>query len=183
MKLSPTAISDVVVLEPTVFQDARGFFFESYNEQIFRGLIGRDPKFVQDNHSGSSKGVLRGLHYQLRRPQAKLVRVVRGATFNVAVDIRRSSRTFGQWVSAELTDENQRQLWIPTGFAHGFIVVSDWAEVVYKASEFYDPDSERQIAWNDPSLGIRWPLDPSQQPILSPKDQAGTPFAQAELFA
>jgi dTDP-4-dehydrorhamnose 3,5-epimerase len=180
MKISKTKIPDVAVLEPQVFGDARGFFLESYNRKTFEALgLGRD--FVQDNHSRSARNVLRGLHYQLGQPQGKLIRVVAGAIWDVAVDIRRSSATFGQWVGEELTAENKRMLWIPEGFAHGFVVTSDWADVLYKATDFYAPGSERSLLWNDPQLGIPWPL--SGEPILSGKDRAGLPLGQADVFA
>ena len=180
MKVTPLAIPDVVLIEPQVFGDERGFFFESFNQAKFEAAIGRQVNFVQDNHSRSVKNVLRGLHYQIQRPQGKLVRVLSGAVFDVAVDIRKSSPTFGQSVCVELTGSNHRQLWIPPGFAHGFLVVSDTADIVYKVTDYYDPHSERCIAWNDPDLAICWPKIPS--PLLSAKDQAGLPLCRAEIF-
>jgi dTDP-4-dehydrorhamnose 3,5-epimerase len=180
MKATPTAIADVIVLDPAVFGDARGFFFESHNARRFAELTGVDPVFVQDNHSKSAKGVLRGLHYQIRQPQGKLVRVVAGAIYDVAVDMRRSSRTFGRWVGIELSAENRRQLWVPPGFAHGFVVTSESAEVLYKTTDYWAPEHERSLAWNDPSLGIDWPLDGA--PTLSAKDSAGKLMAEADLF-
>jgi dTDP-4-dehydrorhamnose 3,5-epimerase len=180
MKATPTAIPDVIVFEPKVFGDARGFFFESYNQRVFAQLTGRDPIFVQDNHSLSRKNVLRGLHYQIQYPQAKLVRVIHGEVFDVAVDIRASSLTFGGWVGEHLSAQNRRQMWIPAGFAHGFVVLSDEAEVVYKTTDFYFAEHERCILWNDPTLNIAWPLD--GPPALSDKDQAGLPLYQAEVF-
>jgi dTDP-4-dehydrorhamnose 3,5-epimerase len=179
MKITKTKIPDVVMLEPMVFGDERGFFFESYNRKSFEA-IGLGREFVQDNHSHSARNVLRGLHYQLGQPQGKLIRVVAGAIWDVAVDIRRSSATFGQWVAEELTAENKRMFWIPEGFAHGFVVTSDWADVLYKATDFYAPASERSLLWNDPQLGIGWPL--SGEPILSGKDRAGLPLSQADVF-
>lgn len=170
MKTTPTAIPDVLVLEPKVFGDARGFFFESFNERAFHQQTGTQVSFKQDNHSRSAKGVLRGLHYQVRQPQGKLVRVVRGAIFDVVVDIRQASPTFGKWVGVELTEENHLQLWVPPGLAHGFLVVSESADVLYKATDYYAPEHERSIAWNDPAIGIRWPLDGA--PLLSAKDAA-----------
>lgn len=181
MKVIPTAIPDVLILEPKVFGDSRGFFFESFNQAAFNQATGLNPKFVQDNHSRSAKGVLRGLHYQIQQPQGKLVRVVRGAVFDVAVDIRTSSPTFGKWVGVELSEENQRQLWVPPGFAHGFLVLSEFADVLYKTTDYYAPEYERSIAWNDPAMGIAWPLD--AEPQLSGKDKMGMLLAQAEVFA
>ncbi len=180
MKAIATAIPDVLLLEPRVFGDARGFFLESYNQQVFREATGVDATFVQDNHSRSVRGVLRGLHYQLRQPQGKLVRVVRGAVFDVAVDLRRSSPTFGRWVGCELSEENQRQMWVPPGFAHGFMVVSDSADFLYKTTDYYAPEHERCIAWDDPEIGIAWPL--SEAPQLSAKDKQGASLATAEVF-
>ncbi|KQP17280.1 dTDP-4-dehydrorhamnose 3,5-epimerase [Pseudorhodoferax sp. Leaf265] len=180
MKIVPTDIPDVVIIEPQVFGDSRGFFLESFNSQQFESTLGRRVDFVQDNHSRSAKGVLRGLHYQIQRPQGKLVRVVRGAVFDVAVDVRRSSPTFGRWVGVELTEDNQRQLWIPEGFAHGFLVLSDVADFLYKTSEYYAPEHERCIAWNDPAIGIDWPLE--GLPNLSAKDQRGLPLTDADQF-
>ena len=181
MKIIETDLPGCVVIEPQVFGDARGFFLESWNARTFRELTGLDVDFVQDNHSRSARGVLRGLHYQLQQPQGKLVRVVRGAVFDVAVDIRRSSPTFGQWVGEVLSDENHRQLWVPPGFAHGFLVLSDSAEFLYKTTDYYAPQHERCIAWNDPQLSIAWP-DIGMAPLLSAKDQQGQPLAGAQLF-
>ncbi|MDD1606773.1 MAG: dTDP-4-dehydrorhamnose 3,5-epimerase [Methylococcaceae bacterium] len=181
MKVIPTAIPDVLILEPNVFGDVRGFFYESFNQNAFAQATGLDVQFVQDNHSRSSKGVLRGLHYQIQQPQGKLVRVVRGAVFDVAVDIRRSSATFGQAVGLELSEENHRQLWIPPGFAHGFLVLSDSAEFLYKTTDYYAPEFERCLIWNDATIGIEWPLQ--NEPQLSTKDQAGLSLSQAELFS
>ena len=175
----PTSLKDVVILEPKVFGDERGFFLESYNEATFAGL-GLPTKFVQDNHSSSRKGVLRGLHYQLRQPQGKLLRALRGEIFDVAVDLRRDSPQFGQWFGLVLSAENKRMLWIPPGFGHGFLVLSESAEVAYKATKFYAPAFERSIAWNDPAIGIDWPLE--GEPILSEKDQAGSLLADAETY-
>ena len=180
MNIIPTAIPEVLVIEPKVFGDARGFFFESYNEQAFAQATGLRVNFVQDNHSRSARGVLRGLHYQLQQPQGKLVRVVRGSVFDVAVDIRRTSPTFGKWVGVELSEENQRQMWVPPGFAHGFLVTSDSADFLYKTTDYYAPTHERCIAWNDPALAITWPAVVT--PVLSAKDQQGLPLAQAEVY-
>ena len=180
MKVTPTALSGAVVLEPKVFGDARGFFLESFNRRVFREATGFDGEFVQDNHSRSSRGVLRGLHYQLQQTQGKLVRVVRGAVFDVAVDLRRSSPTFGRWAGVELTEDNQKQFWVPPGFAHGFVVLSESADFLYKATDYYAPQHERSIAWNDPRIGIDWPAD--MQPELSEKDRNGVAFANAEVF-
>ncbi|HET8744032.1 MAG TPA: dTDP-4-dehydrorhamnose 3,5-epimerase [Ramlibacter sp.] len=179
MKVTPTSIPEVLVLEPKVFGDARGFFMESFNRRVFREATGIDAEFVQDNHSRSAKGVLRGLHYQLGNPQGKLVWVVRGAVFDVAVDLRRSSPTFGQWVGAELSEENRQQLWIPPGFAHGFQALSDFADVQYKVTDYYAPAEERCLAWDSPELGIVWPVQP---PLLSEKDRHGLSFSQAETY-
>jgi dTDP-4-dehydrorhamnose 3,5-epimerase len=181
VKVTATSIPDVLVIEPKVFGDARGFFFESFNSKAFDEAVGRHVDFVQDNHSRSAKGVLRGLHYQIQQPQGKLVRVVRGAVFDVAVDIRRASPNFGNWVGVELSDENHKQLWVPPGFAHGFLVLSESADFLYKTTDYYAPGYERCIVWNDEALKIQWTaLDVN--PILSPKDLAGSKFAQAELF-
>lgn len=180
MNVRPTAIPDVVILEPRVFGDDRGFFFESFNDNRFRELTGTDVRFVQDNHSRSSKGVLRGLHYQIRQPQGKLVRVTRGAVFDVAVDVRRRSPTFGQWVGVELSEDNKRQFWVPAGFAHGFVVLSDSADFLYKTTDYYAPIHERSIRWNDPDIGIQWQYE--GEPSLSDKDRNGQPFATAEVF-
>ena len=181
MKIIATAIPDVLIIEPRVFGDARGFFFESFNEQAFRAATGLDVAFVQDNHSRSAQGVLRGLHYQIKQPQGKLVRVVRGAVFDVAVDLRQASLTFGQWVGVELSEENHRQLWVPAGFGHGFLTLSETADFLYKTTDYYAPEFERCIAWNDPTLGIEWPLD-GLTALLSQKDQAGVLLANAEVF-
>jgi dTDP-4-dehydrorhamnose 3,5-epimerase len=180
MRVIPTRIPEVLILEPRVFTDARGFFFESYNANTFTEATGLRPHFVQDNHSGSVKGVLRGLHYQIHRPQAKLVRVTTGEVFDVAVDLRRSSATFGQWVGTRLSAQNRRMLWIPEGFAHGFLVVSAFAECLYKTTDFYMPQHERCLAWNDPELAITWPLE--GVPLLSAKDAAGVLLADAEVY-
>ena len=180
LKITPTQLPAVLIIEPRIFGDARGFFLESWNRKAFadRGL---DVDFVQDNHSRSRKGVLRGLHYQLHQPQGKLVRVTSGAVFDVAVDLRRSSPKFGYWEGVELSDANQRMLWIPPGFGHGFLVLSETADFLYKATEYYAPEHERCILWNDPEIGIRWPLD--GEPALSAKDQAGAPLRAAEAYA
>jgi dTDP-4-dehydrorhamnose 3,5-epimerase len=180
MKVTPTAIADVLIIEPKVFGDARGFFYESFNQKAFNEATRTDYQFVQDNHSRSNKGVLRGLHYQIQQQQGKLVRVVRGSVFDVAVDIRKGSPTFGQWVGIELSEENHKQLWIPAGFAHGFMVTSDSAEFLYKTTDYYAPVHERCIAWNDPDLGIQWPLTAS--PSLSAKDLQGLALCKAETF-
>lgn len=181
MNVIPTAIPDVLIIEPKVFGDARGFFFESFNQRAFNQAVGQEVEFVQDNHSRSSRGVLRGLHYQIRQPQGKLVRVVRGAVFDVAVDVRKSSPTFGRWVGVALTEDNHRQLWVPPGFAHGFVVTSESADFLYKTTDYYAPEHERCIVWNDETIGIEWPLDAAPQ--LSAKDQMGQPLATAEVFA
>ena len=181
MKATRLAIPDVVLIEPKVFGDARGFFFESFNQKSFDEATGTRHQFVQDNHSRSAKGVLRGLHYQIEQPQGKLVRVARGRVWDVAVDIRQGSPTFGQWVGAELSEDNQHQLWVPPGFAHGFVVLSDSADFLYKTTDYYAPQHERCIAWNDPQLAIAWPY--AGEPQLSAKDAQGLPLAQAELFA
>ena len=185
MNIIQTDISDVVIIEPRVFGDERGFFFESYNEQAFADKAGITLKFVQDNHSRSGKGVLRGLHYQIEQTQGKLVRTAVGAVYDVAVDIRKSSPTFGQWVGCILSAENKRQLWVPPGFAHGFMVVSDVAEVLYKATDFYAPQHERSILWNDPAIGVKWPMEliGEADVILSQKDQVGKLLQEAEVFA
>lgn len=182
MQITRLAIPDVVLIEPKVFGDDRGFFFESFNQRAFNEATGTKFDFVQDNHSRSSRGVLRGMHYQIQQPQGKLVRVVQGAVFDVAVDIRKSSPTFGQWVGAELSAGNHRQLWVPPGFAHGFLVLSESAEFLYKTTDYYAPQYERSIAWNDPSVGIAWP-DVGVTPVLSTKDQAGLSLQAAEVFA
>ena len=180
MQITRLAIPDVVLIEPKVFGDARGFFYESFNQRAFNEATGTDHPFVQDNHSRSSKGVLRGLHYQIRQPQGKLVRVVQGAVFDVAVDIRKSSATFGQWVGQELIADNNCQLWVPPGFAHGFVVLSETAEFLYKTTDYYAPEHERCIAWNDQTLAIDWP-DVGMAPLLSGKDQLGEALMQADL--
>ena len=181
MQATRLSIPDVVLLEPKVFGDARGFFFESFNQKAFNAATGTDHQFVQDNHSRSTKGVLRGLHYQSQQPQGKLVRVVQGAVFDVAVDIRRSSPTFGQWVGVELSADNHRQLWVAPGFAHGLLVLSDSADFLYKTTDYYAPEHERCIAWNDPALAIVWP-DMGMAPCLSGKDQRGLGLAEAPVF-
>lgn len=180
MKVTPTAIPDVHIIEPKVFGDARGFFYESFNQKAFNEAIGQDVNFVQDNHSRSAKGVLRGLHYQIQQPQGKLVCVVRGTVFDVAVDIRKGSPTFGKWVGVELSEDNHKQLWVPPGFAHGFIALSDVADVLYKTTDYYALQHERCIAWNDPAIGIQWPL--MAEPSLSAKDQQGLALSDAETF-
>ena len=182
MKVTDTKIPDVKVIEPTVFEDERGFFFESFNHKKFEEAIGRSVTFVQDNHSKSSKGVLRGLHYQLApHAQGKLVRVVQGEVFDVAVDIRKSSQTYGQWVAETLSAENKKQLWIPEGFAHGFLTLSETAEFLYKTTDYYAQQYERSIVWNDVSLSIEWPSNIN--PLVSEKDSTATTFTKAEVFA
>lgn len=181
MQVVQTGIPDLLILEPKVFGDARGFFFESFNQRVFRQLTGRDDDFVQDNHSRSAKGVLRGLHYQIRQPQGKLVRAVAGEVFDVAVDIRRASPTFGKWFGLILSAENKRMLWIPPGFAHGFVVLSEYAEFLYKTTDYWAPEYERCIIWNDLNLEIDWPIE--GEPLLSAKDSAGKAFREAEVFA
>jgi dTDP-4-dehydrorhamnose 3,5-epimerase len=181
MRVTRTEIPDVLIIEPKVFGDARGFFLESFNRRQFQEATQVDLDFVQDNHSRSARGVLRGLHYQVHQTQGKLVRVVRGAVFDVAVDLRRSSPTFGKWVGTELSEENHRQFWVPPGFAHGFIVLSETADFLYKATNYYAPQHERCIAWNDPVVGIRWPE--GIEPQLSEKDSRGTALGEAETFA
>lgn len=176
-----TAIPEVIVLEPKVFGDDRGFFFESFNAKAFAEATGLKRDFVQDNHSKSAKNVLRGLHYQIQQPQGKLVRVVQGEVFDVAVDLRKSSKTFGQWVGVHLSAENKKQLWVPEGFAHGFVVLSDAAEFLYKTTGYWAPEFERSIAWNDPTIGIQWPIQ--GEPTLSAKDAQAKPLAEAEHFA
>ena len=180
MNIIKTEIPDVLIIEPKVFGDARGFFYESFNQKVWREKTGIDAVFVQDNHSRSARNVLRGLHYQIRQPQGKLVRVVKGAVFDVAVDLRRKSPTFGRWVGTELSEENRRQLWIPVGFAHGFLVLSDVAEFLYKTTDYWAPEYERTINWNDPDLAVAWPLQ--GEPVLSAKDAKGTAFKEAEVF-
>lgn len=180
MQVIQTVIPEILVFEPKVFGDTRGFFFESYNENLFHAATGLRPNFVQDNHSRSAQGVLRGLHYQIQQPQGKLVRVTTGEVFDVAVDIRKSSPTFGQWTATHLSADNHRMMWIPAGFAHGFLVLSEYAEFLYKTTDFYAPQHERCIAWNDPDIGIQWPLDGA--PVLSVKDQQGISLYRAEVF-
>jgi dTDP-4-dehydrorhamnose 3,5-epimerase len=181
VKATPTAIPEVLIIEPKVFGDARGFFYESFNGKAFDEAVGRHVEFVQDNHSRSAKGVLRGLHYQIQQPQGKLVRVVRGAVFDVAVDIRKSSPTFGKWVGVELSEGNHRQLWVPEGFAHGFLVLSDSADFLYKTTDYYAPAHERGLRWNDPTLAIDWP-DCGVEPQLSVKDAVAPYLDSAEVF-
>jgi dTDP-4-dehydrorhamnose 3,5-epimerase len=181
MNIIPTAIPDVVIIEPNVFGDNRGFFLESYNEKTFESLTGIKIAFVQDNHSRSAKHVLRGLHYQIQQPQGKLVRVVAGEVFDVAVDIRRASATFGKWVGERLSADNKKQMWVPPGLAHGFLVLSDVADFLYKTTDYYAPEHERCIRWNDPDLNIQWPI--SGAPIVSEKDEKGELFKDAEVFA
>jgi len=180
MNVTPTAIPDVLILEPKVFGDERGFFMESFNAHKFAEATGLDVQFVQDNHSRSTKGVLRGLHYQVQQPQGKLVRVVSGTVFDVAVDIRKSSPTFGQWVGVELSAENHRQLWVPPGFAHGFLVLSETADFLYKTTDYYAPEYERCIRWDDSAIGIQWPM--KEAPSLSGKDVQSKSLNDAEIF-
>lgn len=180
MNVIETGIEGLLVLEPKVFGDARGFFMESFNARTFAEVTGVKADFVQDNHSRSQKGVLRGLHYQVQQPQGKLVRVAQGRVFDVAVDLRRSSPTFGRWYGVELSGENHRQFWVPAGFAHGFYVLSDSADFLYKTTDYYAPQHERSLAWNDPTVGVQWPLD--GEPLLSAKDLAGKPLGQCEVF-
>jgi dTDP-4-dehydrorhamnose 3,5-epimerase len=180
MQVIPTEIPAVLIVEPRVFGDARGFFFESFNQQAWARATGLNPCFVQDNHSRSARGVLRGLHYQMHRPQGKLVRCVAGEVFDVAVDLRVHSPSFGRWAGALLSADNKRQMWIPEGFAHGFLVLSESADFLYKTTEYYAPEEERTIRWDDPELNIRWPL--TGLPRLSAKDAAGTPFRQADYY-
>jgi dTDP-4-dehydrorhamnose 3,5-epimerase len=181
IKAVPTAIPDVKIFEPQVFGDDRGFLLVSWNARDFRDATGSDVTFVQDNHSRSRRGVLRGLHYQIRQPQGKLVRVVTGRVFDVAVDVRKSSPTFGRWVGVELSADNHRLLWVPPGFAHGFLVLSDTADFLYKTTDVYAPEHERTVAWNDPAIGIDWPL--TGEPVLSAKDRGGVGLREAEVFA
>jgi len=182
MRSTQLEIPDVILIEPKVFEDDRGFFFEAWNSQSFWSATGLDVDFVQDNHSGSHRHVLRGLHYQVQPvPQGKLVRAVKGSVFDVAVDIRESSPTFGEWVGVELTEDNRKQLWIPPGFAHGFVALSDWAEILYKTTGFYSADHDRSIRWDDPDIGIEWPID--GEPILSEKDHTAPLLRDTELFA
>ena len=180
MNVIPTALPEVLIVEPKVFGDARGFFFESFNQQVFQEKTGLNLEFVQDNHSRSSQGVLRGLHYQIQQPQGKLVRVARGSVFDVAVDIRRSSPRFGQWVGVELSEDNHRQMWIPPGFAHGFVVTSESADFLYKTTDYYAPEHERCILWSDSQINIHWPQ--LNHLKLSAKDQAGLSLSAAEVF-
>ncbi|MBN1142242.1 MAG: dTDP-4-dehydrorhamnose 3,5-epimerase [Deltaproteobacteria bacterium] len=180
MKSMAASLPELLILKPRVFGDERGFFFESFNRRVFEQTTGLEPVFVQDNHSRSLRGVLRGLHYQIRQTQAKLVRCVVGEIFDVAVDVRRSSPRFGCWAGVHLSAENKRQLWIPEGFAHGFLVLSEAAEVLYKATDYYAPEQERCILWNDPKIAIRWPL--SGEPQLSEKDSQGALLESAEVF-
>lgn len=180
MQISRTSIPEVLILEPKVFGDDRGFFFESYNQSVFNDFVEEEVFFVQDNHSRSVKNVLRGLHYQIQQPQGKLVRVVSGEVYDVAVDIRSDSPTFGKWVGVYLSAENKRQLWVPQGFAHGFVVTSDHAEFLYKTTDYWAPAYERSILWNDPSIGIEWPLQ--GMPVLSEKDKKAKLLADAEVF-
>jgi len=181
MNIIPTDIPDVLIIEPKVFGDARGFFMESFNARTFAEKTGITTPFVQDNHSRSARGVLRGLHYQIQQPQGKLVRVVAGEVFDVAVDIRKSSPTFGRAISVHLSEENKRIVWVPPGFAHGFLVLSERADFLYKTTDYYAPAFERAILWNDPALGIHWPLE-GITPLLSEKDKKGIPLASAEVF-
>jgi dTDP-4-dehydrorhamnose 3,5-epimerase len=180
VKVTPTRIPEVLILEPRVFEDPRGFFFESYNRRVFKQATGLDPQFVQDNQSFSVRNVLRGLHYQVRQPQGKLITVLAGEVFDVAVDLRRSSPTFGKWASGTLSGGTHRAIWIPPGFAHGFLVLSEQALIHYKASDYYAPEHERTLAWNDPDLAIAWPLE--GEPIVSDKDQRGARIGSADLF-
>lgn len=180
MNIVSTDIADVLIIEPTVFRDNRGFFFESYNKNQFAQATGLEVEFVQDNHSRSQKNVLRGLHYQIRQPQGKLVRVISGDVFDVVVDIRRSSPTFGKWVGEYLTAEDKKHMWVPPGFAHGFIVLSDAAEFLYKTTDYWAPEHERCIRWNDPDLAVRWPIN--DRPLVSDKDENGLLFKNAEVF-
>ncbi|MBD2353372.1 dTDP-4-dehydrorhamnose 3,5-epimerase [Tolypothrix sp. FACHB-123] len=181
MQVKQTEITDLLVIEPQVFGDERGYFYESYNEKTWREKTGITEHFVQDNHSRSANNILRGLHYQIQQPQGKLVRVVVGEVFDVAVDLRKSSPTFGQWMGTHLSAENKRQLWIPVGFAHGFLVLSEYAEFLYKTTNYYAPQHERTLLWNDPDLAIAWPI--KTEPILSAKDKAGTRLQDAEVYA
>lgn len=180
MHVIETDLPGVLILEPRVFGDARGFFMESFNARAFENATGLCQEFVQDNHSRSARGVLRGLHYQIHEAQGKLVRVTRGRVFDVAVDLRRSSATFGQWTGAELSEENNRQMWVPEGFAHGFVVLSESADFLYKTTRYYAPEHERCLMWNDPAVGVDWPFE--GEPVLSAKDQAGLPLNECEVF-
>ena len=180
--VTSTRLPEVKIVEPKVFGDERGFFMESWNQRTFDEALGETVQFVQDNHSRSAKGVLRGMHYQYTRPQGKLVRVVAGRVFDVAVDLRRDSPRCGQWVGVELSEQNKRALWIPPGFAHGFLVLSESADFLYKATEYYTPSDEKALLWNDPQVGIEWPLEPGQQPLVSAKDQVAAAFRDAALY-
>lgn len=180
MQVTATTIPEVLLIEPKVFGDERGFFFESFSQRVWQEKTGIERTFVQDNHSRSCRGVLRGLHYQIRQPQGKLVRVVLGEVFDVAVDLRRSSPTFGRWVGEFLSAENKKQLWVPEGFGHGFLVLSEYADFLYRTTEYYAPEHERCIIWNDPDIGIDWPF--AMAPVLSGKDAQGLPFKQAEVY-
>ena len=180
MNVIRTAIPEVLLLEPKSFGDARGFFFESWNKAAFDAAVGAPVDFVQDNHSRSARGVLRGLHYQVQQPQGKLVRVISGEVYDVVVDLRRASPTFGRWVGERLSEDNRRILWVPAGFAHGFLVTSEAADFLYKTTDYYAPQHERTLLWNDPALGVPWPLE--GEPLLKPKDAAGTPLARAETY-
>lgn len=181
MKVTACSVPDVLLIEPRVFGDDRGYFYESFNQRAFNGATGLNLTFVQDNHSKSARNVLRGLHYQIQQPQGKLVRVVAGEVFDVAVDFRRGSPTFGKWVGEILSERNKRQLWVPPGFGHGFVVLSETAEFLYKTTDYYAPEHERCVVWNDPTLAIEWPLD-GAVPLLSGKDSAGLAFLQADMF-
>lgn len=180
MKITPSSIPEVLIVEPTVFGDDRGFFYESFNQKLWDEAVGGNTVFVQDNHSRSARNVLRGLHYQIRHPQGKLVRVTVGEVFDVAVDLREKSATFGEWVGVTLSAANKRQLWVPEGFAHGFVVLSEAAEFLYKTTDYWYPEFERSIIWNDPELAIQWPLE--GEPLLAKKDAAGLPFGEADKF-
>lgn len=181
MRFEPTSIPDIILITPHVFGDERGFFMETYQAQRF-GAAGLPFIYVQDNQSGSQHGSLRGLHYQIRQPQGKVIRVIAGEIYDVAVDLRRWSPNFGQWLGVELSAKNRLEIWVPPGFAHGFYVLSDWAEVAYKATDYYAPEWERTILWNDPTLNITWPIPHGEEPILSPRDKQGTPFSAAEFY-
>jgi dTDP-4-dehydrorhamnose 3,5-epimerase len=181
MQVNTTSISGVLIIQPRIFSDSRGFFMESYRESSYQDL-GIGPEFIQDNHSGSTKGVLRGIHYQIQHPQGKLVRVIKGEVFDVAVDLRKSSPTFGHYVGTLLTEENHKQLWVPQGFGHGFYVLSEWAEFIYKVTDIYAPEWERTIIWDDPDLGIEWPLVDGVDVIISEKDAKGNRFLDADVF-
>ena len=181
MRFEPTVIPDIILIRPQIHQDDRGFFMETYQAQRF-GAAGLPFIYVQDNHSGSKHGTLRGLHYQIRQPQGKVMRVLVGEIYDVAVDLRRWSTTYGKWVGITLSAEEKNQLWVPPGFAHGFYVVSDWAEIAYKSTDYYAPEWERTLLWNDPAMGIEWPIPPGEHPILAPKDEQGKPLAEAEVY-